>query len=90
VGGGGVGINWVTSQDLGLVGDLALEWDRFHCALIINGIQLSENPDQLIWMGGDESGVLTVKNAYEAVEKKKWGFVIGGWRKAICGPGPAH
>jgi hypothetical protein len=33
--------------------------------------------------GGDESRVLIVKNAYEAVEKNKWGYVIGGWRKAL-------
>jgi hypothetical protein len=78
-----IGTNWHSSDALGLVGDLALEWNSFRCALINNGVQLLEKPDQLIWMGGDESGQLTVKNAYEALEKKKWCFVIGGWRKAL-------
>jgi len=78
-----VGTNWYSGDDLGLVGDLALEWDTFHYPLINNDIQLTKKHDQIIWMGGDESSILTVKNAYEAMEKKKWVFVIGGWRKAL-------
>ena len=47
---GMVGTNWYSNDDLGLVGDLALEWKSFCCALINNGVQLSKKPDQLIWM----------------------------------------
>jgi hypothetical protein len=40
-------------------------------------------PDELKWTGGDSSGRISVKNAYEAIEKKKHVFMIGGWRKSL-------
>jgi hypothetical protein len=55
----------------------------FRRALINAGVQLVEKPDELIWMGGDASGQISVKNVFVAMEKKKWNFVIGGWRKAL-------
>jgi hypothetical protein len=46
------------------VGDLALEWDFFCRALIGTGVQIQNKEDELIWTGGDNSGILTVKNVY--------------------------
>jgi hypothetical protein len=78
-----IGSNWVTSEELELVGALAEEWQAYRRAIISSGIQLQIRPDVLKWIGGDTSGRITVKNAYEAVEKKKYAFLIGGWRKAL-------
>jgi hypothetical protein len=75
--------NWLTSADLELEGLLALEWQNFRCALINTGVQLLMRPDELKWTGGDSSGMISVKNVYEATEKKKRSFVIGGWRKSL-------
>jgi hypothetical protein len=33
--------------------------------------------------GGRFVGTISVKNVYVATEKKKWNFVIGGWRKYL-------
>jgi len=44
-------------------------------------MQLQNQEDALIWTGGDRSGSLTVKNIYCALVKKKWQYVIGGWRR---------
>jgi hypothetical protein len=74
---------WLTSDDLGLVGDLALEWEMFRRALIDSGVQLLDRPDVLKWTGGDYSGQLTVKNVYDALETKQWKNSIGGWRKIL-------
>jgi hypothetical protein len=52
--------------------------------MIINhGVQLRRKPDTLLWMGGDTSGRISVKNIYEAIENKKQYLVIGGWRKSL-------
>jgi hypothetical protein len=75
--------NWLTSVDLELEGHLALEWTSFRCALIYNGVQLVTRPDELRWTGGDASGLITVKNIYEATEKRKRSYVIGGWWKSL-------
>jgi hypothetical protein len=80
---GMIGTNWHSNNALGLERDLTLEWNSLRFALINNGVQLLENPDKIIWMGGDASRQLTVKNAYEALEKKNWCFMIGGWRKSM-------
>jgi hypothetical protein len=78
-----IGLNWITSVDLDLGGALAVEWQVFRSALISSGIQLLQRPDELKWLGGDCSGRITVKNAYEAIEKKKHAYLIGGWRKTL-------
>jgi hypothetical protein len=59
--------NWLRSSDLNLDGRWALEWNRFSSALKSAGISLTEEPDSLLWTGGDASGLLTVKNLYEAL-----------------------
>jgi hypothetical protein len=35
------------------------------------------------WTGGDNSGILTVKNVYSAIATKLWKNTIGGWRKKL-------
>jgi hypothetical protein len=75
--------NWITSDELDLEGQLASKWKNFRCALINTGVQLLMRPEKLKWMGGDSSGLISVKNVYEATEKKKQNFVIGGWRKSL-------
>jgi hypothetical protein len=74
---------WLDSEDLGLAGDLALEWEMFRRALIDSGVQLLDRPDVLKWTGGDYSGQLTVKNVYNAIATKQWIKTIGGWRKKL-------
>jgi ribonuclease HI len=59
--------NWLRSSDLNLDGRWASEWNRFSTALKSVGISLTEEPDSLLWTGGDGSGLLTVKNLYEAL-----------------------
>jgi hypothetical protein len=71
--------NWVTNEELGLVGSLAEEWQAYRRVIISSDIQLQTRPDVLKWIGGDTSGRIIVKNAYEAIEKKKYAFFIGGW-----------
>jgi hypothetical protein len=44
--------NSLTNFDLGLVGDLALEWDHFRHGLIEAVIALSDSQDELRWTGG--------------------------------------
>jgi len=55
---------------LGLTGLVAIEWKTFVKALIDSGVQLQHGEDTLIWTGGDQSGLLTVKNVYNAMENK--------------------
>jgi len=43
---------WIGSSELELSGDLASEWDRFRRALHSSGIILTENDDELQWIGG--------------------------------------
>jgi len=44
--------NWLNSIDLGQVGDLPAEWERYKLQLIDAGISLSDTQDELRWMGG--------------------------------------
>ena len=80
---GMIGSNWISSNGLELEGCLALEWKLFHRALINVGVLLLENSGELIWLGGDASGQIYVKNTFVSTEKNRWNFVIGGWRKAL-------
>jgi hypothetical protein len=70
---GMIGSNWISSDDLELEGCLALEWKLFRRALINVGVLLLENSDELIWLGGDASGQISVKNAFVATWRKRDG-----------------
>jgi hypothetical protein len=50
-----------------LSGNLAAEWDLFRKSLIGAGVSIRDTPDQLLWTGGNSSGILSVKNAYMAL-----------------------
>jgi hypothetical protein len=74
---------WKSSLDLGLSGSMAIEWNSFCKALIDSGIHLQPRDDILIWTGGDHSGILSVKNVYNALAKKLWPQQIAGWRRHL-------
>jgi hypothetical protein len=59
------------------------EWDSYRRHLIDSGIKLVDRPDELIWIGGDNSGQISVKNVYEALSNKIWNYKIGGWRRML-------
>jgi ribonuclease HI len=58
--------DWLDSAYLSLDGPLALEWSSYTSALKGAGITLTDQPDLLLWAGGDATGSLTVKNIYFA------------------------
>jgi hypothetical protein len=68
---GMVGPNWITSAEMSLMGSLATKWQEFRCAILNNGFQLKRKPYDLVWMGGDSLGRISVKNVYDAIENKK-------------------
>jgi hypothetical protein len=78
-----IGRNRITNVELELVGALTVEWREFCCAIINSRVQLLLSSNELKWTRGDSSGRISVKNAYEAIEKKKQVFMIGGWRKLL-------
>ena len=77
------GSKWHTSEELGLGGRLASEWMCFWKELIHNGIIISRRPDELRWLGGNTSRVITVKNIYEVTERRKHLCVVKGWQRNL-------
>jgi hypothetical protein len=59
--------SWLGATELALSGREAVEWDRFTSALKTTGITLNDNPDALRWVGGDATGIISVKNIYIAL-----------------------
>jgi ribonuclease HI len=74
---------WKSNIELGLSGSMATKWNSFCKALIDSGIHLQPRDDILIWTGGDHSGILSVKNVYNALAKKLWPQQIAGWRRHL-------
>jgi hypothetical protein len=70
---------WRSSEDLGLTGNLALEWKNYIRALNSSGVQLRTGEDNLLWTGGDQSRVLSAKNVYNALAIKCWPHQISSW-----------
>jgi ribonuclease HI len=77
---------WFNSNQLNIGGVDASTWDDFTQALRSAGISLSNNPDTLIWAGGDATGSTTVKNIYLALiqqlnyqEDLKWFQRMWNW-----------
>jgi hypothetical protein len=52
---------------LNLSGQDATDWDSYTVALRSVGISLNDEPDSLLWAGGDATGVISVKNIYTAL-----------------------
>jgi hypothetical protein len=78
---GTIRANWLSSTDLELEGDMATEWETFRKNLKSSGILLQNHPDTLLWMGGDNSGILSVNNVYNAIATKFWSPRVFGWRR---------
>jgi hypothetical protein len=62
---------------------LAKEWDLYCRGLAEAGIMLLERPDELNWIGGDKSGIISVKNIYGALASKIWSQKSLGWRRTM-------
>jgi hypothetical protein len=59
---------WKSHEDLGLVGNQALEWNRYTASLGQAGVTLQQTKkDKLLWNGGDSSGEISVRNCYKAI-----------------------
>jgi hypothetical protein len=76
--GAATGTRWINSAELDLAEPLAEEWDCYRQSLIESGISLGEKQDELIWIGGDKSGNISVKNIYEALSNSLWNYKA--WR----------
>ena len=68
---------------MGFFGDIAAEWDQFRWALIDSGPYIHDIEDELMWIGGDNSGYLTVKNIYLALLSTLGLSRIRGWRQLV-------
>jgi hypothetical protein len=75
--------SWLNSIELGLVVDLAIEWERYILLLIDAGISLTDAIDQLMWTGGDGSGYLTTMYVYNALVVELWQKNNGGVRRKL-------
>jgi len=69
--------------DLGLSGALANEWISFCKVLIGLWVHLQHREDLLIWTGGDNFGLLSVNNVYNALQKKKLAVAISWLEEAV-------
>jgi ribonuclease HI len=59
---------WMGSSELSLIGQRALEWNQFTLELKLAGLSLSQEPDTILWTGGDGSGIPSVKNIFDALQ----------------------
>jgi len=78
--------HWKIVSELGLFGTEAAEWDRFCRALDHSGIYLIDSLAELIWTGGNASGVIIAKNDYDAIASKIsihiknwWHYTLWKW-----------
>jgi hypothetical protein len=62
---------------------MAAEWDQFRRELIDSGEYIQDKEDELLWIGGDNSGTLTVKNTYMELLSTQGLARIGGWRQEV-------
>jgi len=70
---------WLTDNDLSLSESITSEWIGFVTTLKRAGITLRAKPDLLLWAGGDESGLITVKNLYLALQKQHSSVPVLPW-----------
>ena len=80
---GSISSIWLESNELGLVGEPAEEWEWYRKNLIGTSIKLVDRMDELKWTGGDSSGQISVKNVYLALSKKLWKFKTRRWRRKL-------
>jgi len=70
---------WLDSGLLQLSYQKALEWDHYTSALKEAGVSLTHGPDTLSWAGGDATGIITVKNLYNAIINQRYFILDGSW-----------
>jgi hypothetical protein len=80
---GQIGENWINGTFLKLEPDLEAEWNRLHTAINWSRNPPSGEANSLIWTGGDNTGIFTVKNAYHAIATKFWRQHDEAWRKKL-------
>jgi len=68
---------------LGLEGELTDEWESYRHWLIDAGITLSKEQDELRWIGGDCTGILSTRNVYNALAAELWQNINGGVQRRI-------
>jgi hypothetical protein len=78
-----LGESWITSSMLLLDRELSAEWIRYTQHLNEAGICLQERPDNLIWTGGDKSGIISVRNIYKALTEEIWPTRDQTWRTRL-------
>jgi hypothetical protein len=74
---------WISNEDLDLTLNLVEEWNNHRPLMVESGISLDNKLDKLIWTRGDSSGVILVKNIYEALSNQLWKKIQEGWRKKL-------
>jgi hypothetical protein len=77
---------WISAKDLGISGDLQVEWEQYCRYLNEAGVSLCEKEDTLIWIGGDSSRRMSVKNIYATLisiyewpQSKGWKYKLWKW-----------
>lgn len=75
--------HWLSDRELSLSGQRATEWKKFIFDLKCAGISLNDEPDTLLWTGGDASGIPSVKNIYAALLNIKNPVLDLSWRSQV-------
>jgi len=58
---------WTSVEDLELVSDLTMEWNGFLVMLMESVISLNDAENIVVWYWNQYKGVVTVKDAYDAL-----------------------
>jgi hypothetical protein len=75
--------NWKGVRDLSFIGWRAIAWNHYTAELKCAGISLKEEPDSLVWAGGDASGIPSVKNIFDALLSLKNLVPDLSWRQQV-------
>jgi hypothetical protein len=74
---------WLSNIDLGLSSELVKEWDQLRCVLNESGALIHDEEDKLMWIGGDDSGIPSVKKFYLSIINSKSLLKVETWRRSI-------
>jgi hypothetical protein len=74
---------WYSSSDSGLSGALGYEWNCFRTTLIDSSAFIQDIADELLLIGGDNSGIITIKNTYLDLLSTQGLKKVLGWRQAL-------
>jgi len=76
-------VDWLSSNELDLSGDLMTEWDIFILNLRKNGLSLSETRDRLVWSWNNMTGEVQAKLAYDSLVYKDCKISLNLWSLEI-------